>query len=1762
MEPAKTQEEKEARIKAAIEARGIKPGTEDYNTWYGIYDKKIQVVPPAATAPSPVAAPTQPPVGTITAAPSPATKPTATAEQWREEANKKVAETYGLRLSFVRGLSDQTILNDYPEAKTVRGSYTVVPNAEKNPSPVSSINAGAAASKEESMARQASVARYDRSQGFDEQGPFLGEPTETQLSAAGNPDILYPANDIIPVEYRTSFDAMGPGWRDAFSPQTSLGAPPSSVNTIKPQPTPIMENDVDTDAALRQASQDALVQLREYLTQNNPEYKNGTEDQRALILYREMRGLVDPPTIKQGALGEDEATKEERDINATFFRTKEDSSAPDYTPAQMYYISSFRSSLANQFKNQGGMNRVNELIGSPQWYENEGMKRQVLAASPEYYGVLGLGNYVYPSGATRESTGMYAMRMAAAPANFVVGGLTSLVASALPEEAEASIRTAREQSEITPAGSFPNAEGAWERSVATALDNVKRNRGATEEIYDFGVGVGGIEHPYAKSALFGVGLLTDIVAVPIVPGASAAVELVSGTGAAAKAAARGATVATKGERVAAVIENLVPDPLPYLARKAGLTEAPGDIRLLSAQGYMSKTDAINNAANEVSRLERSLATGTLSGDELAAATRQLEEARSALQRASNELPASLAGELNEARAIVRAAIDGDAAALTNRSLARWVQTAIGVDSDLAARASAVLKKSEEAKGVTGVGRLFGRMSGEPDFLDAVLRAMQADVITRSMIKADAEAGAGTLHLLTPRVAVANADRAKQIMKEASEHPIARVLKKGSLNEEDINKVFDYLKSKSDLSSFGRGSDRFFDSARSELTGASVAIEEPRRIAAAKGVDAPKAELVTLTPQTIRTVLDLVVNDVALSGKNVKNLAADVEELGRQGVKLGIFTPHEVRPSLFVRFVDEMKAKFQKEIPLSDKAGLLIEQAKQELGALPGALNRDISALAKERNISRPQAIMHMMSARIVSAPNDAADSIIGFVRWGEASTFSGLFTASKNVLSTPVGAALMKEAEDTLRASLKELQTDLGKVRNVDAAGRAVDYATLERIVTRYIDDVQKVVDEKGLRVGVATHKDVPEIIVATLLDARARRILDLKSEELFKAEHLKIDSRIIREGREAARAAVARERIPVDARALDAADATWAEETVSRILSLRIQRKWKSIEIFMEETLEEGGRLFERTMTESEIRMFYHLDEIAEDIYVKGGFNMLTAQHELEAALSGLASALKDPKGGIVGLYGSGVADANAVLRGFEGPYDIAKLRDYIKTNPNNYTIRNIARRLWDTFNKMQYFFMLSVRTRFHGMNVLTAPLIIWATVGAEKAGKAIMDFPGGMYLSAKIQEAMYQGSNVGTPTGASLGYIAKKIGKDPGDAAVAFKTATGKPYTWGDLRDLAIKGGITKSEAGFAGGREALKPLADEIAGRLSIARGGANAVYDSISSIAPLFDGAWRTSVMIGALKAGRTEQDAIKLAREALFDYGRMTAFEQKYIGSWFMYYSFFRASVANALVTLVSNPSRLANQLKIAKGLDPFWGTASESEDNSLFYRKEYLQSRARIGFKRGGNTNENYDIYAPPLPLIDSYVLLAKILGFAMGNKEFGFGDYLVERASPMPKIALGISRKQLQEIYGRGYIDPRHIAWLRATGTWDTFLSFTCGNKTRPTPVDPKEGDTAFFVENGFPKTWSFEGNQKAIDAYITLLLFVQASGAQLAINDYAFVMDDLGGLDLPQEGIELSWQPGEMIGAATYVKNSGTSIVRASSAGAQDAAKMKVQK
>jgi hypothetical protein len=1756
MEPAKTQEEKEARIKAAIEGRGIKPGTEDYNTWYDIYDKKIQVVPPAATVPS-TAMPAQSPASTIAVAP-PAIKPTATAEQWREEANKKVAETYGLKLSFVRGLSDQTILNDYPEAKSIRGSYAVVPNAEKNPSPVSSINAGAAASKEQSVAEQASVARYNKSQGFEEQGPFLGEPTETQLSAAGNPDILYPANDIIPVEYRASFEAMGPGWRDAFSPQTSLGYSPTIVTGIKPQPTPIMENDVDTDTALRQASQDALVQLREYLTQNNPEYKNGTEDQRALILYREMRGLVDPPTIKQGALGEDEATKEERDINATFFRAKEDSSAPDYTPAQMHYISSFRSSLANQFKNQGGMNRVNELIGSPQWYENEDMKRQVLASPPEFYGVLGLGNYVYPSGATRESTGMYAMRMAAAPANFVVGGVTSLLTELadLPGQGAGELwRKARERSEITPAGSFPNAEGAWERGVATALDNVKRNRGATEEIYDFGVGVPGVENQYAKGALFGVGLLTDILAVPIVPGASAAVELVSGTGAAAKAAARGATVATKGERAAAVLENLAPDPIAYVARKAGLTEAPGDIRLISAQGYMSKIDEIL----EYDKLVAKSSLTPLSIEELKR-LRYLEDTYpNGISAIKKGLPPSLAADIDNARALVRAAMNGDAAALASRNLSRWIQAALGADEDLRtliSREANNLLNNKKAPGPSKVISTTLRAKlgpqdiiqatldlskGNPEILRKIERAAMADTITNSVIKADKEMGAGNLYILTPRVAVASPEKANEIIAAVKEHPIFELLQKPSLTREETTAIRTHLMQKLDFGSYSR-------TATEDILKTLVDAEH-------------------LSPKQVRGIIDILTNDIALSGK-AKVAAVDIERLGDEGVKLNIFTPHEVRPTLLNKWIRERIEAISNSTVLSDPANAAITSMKQELAALPGIINQKINALAAASG-GRAKATIILFRNELLKPHMEIVDSIISMARYNQMKS-TALFEKGSNFLHDPVIKQVLDDIDARFRTNMDALRRE----------GKGGDYNTIVKQIDIYLEELRTAMKNRDFPIGIVDKDRIPELIVSSLFDVEANVILRRKLSELYEVQHLDINKKIIADAD---------------------IDMNLARTIVNDMVALKIRGEWKGVDSFLNDIddlykiVNLQGASFKNTAKRTAV---FHLDEIADDVFRHNGFDKLSSAAEKEAALVVLKQELNRNR-----LHFIRAGSDNLLQGAKESSYDIKKLADYVRKNPDDYRIITAAKIVLQNLQKMQYFFMLSLRTRFHGMNILTAPFIAWSTIGAEKAWEAIGNFPGGMYLSAKIQEAISTGGNLGE--GASrvmtgdispavslidipgkIKDVSFRVDPDYGtrssnygkkaaamDATVAFKTATGKPYTWGDLRDMAIRGGIFKTETGFAGGREALKPLADEIANRLGTILGTripgletvekkANFFYDGVSSIAPFFDGAWRTSVMIAALKAGRTEQDAIILAREALFDYGRMTEAEQKYIGSWFMYYSFFRASMANAIENLLQNPSRLANQLKIAKGLDPLWGTASESEDNSLFYRKEYLQSRARIGFKRGGNTNENYDIYAPPLPLVDSYVLLAKILGLAMGNKEFGFGDYLIERSSPLPKIALGISRKQLEEIYGRGYIDPRHIAWLRATGTWDMFLYITCGKKTRPIPIDVKEGDTAFLVENGIPKTWSFEGNQKAIDAYISLLLFVQASGAQLAINDYAFIMDDLGGLDLPQEGIELSWQPGEMSGAATYVKNSGTSIVRAANARAQDAAKMKIPK
>lgn len=206
-----------------------------------------------------------------------------------------------------------------------------------------------------------------------------------------------------------------------------------------------------------------------------------------------------------------------------------------------------------------------------------------------------------------------------------------------------------------------------------------------------------------------------------------------------------------------------------------------------------------------------------------------------------------------------------------------------------------------------------------------------------------------------------------------------------------------------------------------------------------------------------------------------------------------------------------------------------------------------------------------------------------------------------------------------------------------------------------------------------------------------------------------------------------------------------------------------------------------------------------------------------------------------------------------------------------------------------------------YHVTNALTAPLISAVTIGEGKTLAALKEYP--VVLGRRLYN-----------------WAAKKSFGRPED--VLFTDTRGRPWTRQGLQNSIDSQNIKGTMATFEFGQEVLRDIKKELQVknvRDSVeAVGGKGKVLRWLDprgtnfwvDFANATDRTFRESVYVSALKAGASEADAAKLARESILDYGAIPAAERKYVARWVLFYAFNRQMTLATLKAILLRPNTL------------------------------------------------------------------------------------------------------------------------------------------------------------------------------------------------------------------------------------------------------------
>ena len=439
-----------------------------------------------------------------------------------------------------------------------------------------------------------------------------------------------------------------------------------------------------------------------------------------------------------------------------------------------------------------------------------------------------------------------------------------------------------------------------------------------------------------------------------------------------------------------------------------------------------------------------------------------------------------------------------------------------------------------------------------------------------------------------------------------------------------------------------------------------------------------------------------------------------------------------------------------------------------------------------------------------------------------------------------------------------------------------------------------------------------------------------------------------------------------------------------------------------------------------------------------------------------------------------------------------------------------------------------LFLNPKYHMMNVLSVPAMVLSSVGARKAGQAIA--PNSM--SVEVLKRL-------------TGFKATKVG-NPSDV---ISTPSGKTYDADQLADIVERNGINMSQAtaevradiyrdfvrwtgenfGRFGKENTTVEFVKQIGKQLERTFVGASG-RTMWSELANATDNYFRLNVLIKSLQEGASEADAVRLAREAMYDYNNLTKFERDIVMKGIWIYAFRAQSYRRVLSNAINNPTRLLQSYKLVKGVN------NEEDEPYRPFMSRYKNSKMFLGIYEDTDTRSRYALYGPDVPVIDAFDdIVTATYNFGAMLKGVGTGDVravgaqvekqgmsLLSQTSPVARIPLTLAGYELSfgEIRDAStYIPPAYIYFLKRTGNWDKFkVMYNVKART------PRSGKPTI---DGFE--WGIDRKDKA--ARRNWLLLKEGAlllGFQRNVREWSMIMEQVS----PQEDVELSVKeaPGDL--------------------------------
>ena len=426
--------------------------------------------------------------------------------------------------------------------------------------------------------------------------------------------------------------------------------------------------------------------------------------------------------------------------------------------------------------------------------------------------------------------------------------------------------------------------------------------------------------------------------------------------------------------------------------------------------------------------------------------------------------------------------------------------------------------------------------------------------------------------------------------------------------------------------------------------------------------------------------------------------------------------------------------------------------------------------------------------------------------------------------------------------------------------------------------------------------------------------------------------------------------------------------------------------------------------------------------------------------------------------------------------------IKQVLQADPSLWTY---VSKIMDITTPLFYFSVMGIRTRFYGMNFLTAPDLIYTLTGR---------------FTNPIS-----GFNV-----VRKGGIAGARGAND----IAVRSPDGLTFTNRQVYDLIRQSGV-KSEYNFIRGAmqdgSLLRFMRQyEKKGVVGYGKWFMDNLLSGVESINQMntqTDMVWRASTFIDAIKEGSSVEEAVALARRSLFDYNDLSALERKYAGAVFVFYNFQRQSAVNFFQAMF-DPKKLARYARIYKLRRDMNAIFADMNDGMRYpyemYMPEYTQTRIVFG-QQEGLANNRQLLLSPSIPSLDAIKFYSDLLSK-------GALPVVQERLKTLlrPELKLAFDVQTDFSKYKPQRVPERYVSILSEYNDDPQAIADAIALIPNfPGTVRPKfVGPNAVGNVNGYTYPLN-EEQQKVFNAYNDGIGLI---GATTAIQDYTRVLNPQG--------------------------------------------------